>query len=117
MEDNSNYKELFRLFSDHEDKLPFSDNSYDGIISVGYLSSTQKNIETFVDELCRVVKPGGYAMFTFDDVSSDVRRLMTSLGEKMFTQSVELTLMEKQHFLTRDRTETSCTCCLIKVLA
>lgn len=54
------YTALYK--ADIQQELPFQDNEFDGIISTAVLTNMETSNVLY--EFCRVVKPGGYLVFT-----------------------------------------------------
>ena len=54
------YKALYK--ADIQQKLPFEDNEFEGIICTAVLTNMEKSDVLY--GFCRVVKPGGYVVFT-----------------------------------------------------
>merc|ERR1712226_154332 len=106
--DKNIYSKLYSAFVQIDERLPCSDDLYDGILCIGNLFRTHMPIKSAIQEFCRVLKPGGYAVFTFDDLALDSRDLMSALGDAMFKRKVEVSLMEKQEFINPDNSQTSC---------
>jgi ubiquinone/menaquinone biosynthesis C-methylase UbiE len=50
-------------------KLPFKDNSFDGIICIGVIQYINKEIDVF-SEFCRVLKPKGFIIFTLPNIAT-----------------------------------------------
>ena len=113
--DKNIYSKLYTLFKQADGCLTCTDDSYDGLICIGKMFNTHLIIQHAINEFCRVIKPGGYAVFTFD-VKLDARELMVALGDAMFKRRIDVGLMEKQEFRNTDGVQMSCYCCVIKIL-
>ena len=84
------YQQL--LQADYTQTLEFSDNSYDAIISIGVYTKRFK--QKFIDEMLRILKPGGYFLFTcrplyFEEVADTVKELHTKERLKMSSVTLD----------------------------
>ena len=83
------YRQLIQ--ADYTQTLEFADNGYDGIISIGVY--TKRFRQKFVAEMLRMLKPGGYLLFTcrplyFEEVAESVKEL--HINELLCMSSVTL---------------------------
>lgn len=60
-------------------KLPFPDNRFDGYWSLGVIEHTFSGYEPIINEMQRVIKPGGFLFITFPFLSL-LRRAKARLG-------------------------------------
>lgn len=76
--------EIKTLLGDLHSTLPFKTNEFDGILALNSLVyDTLETIPTTIDELRRIIKPDGYAFFSFPtkDTKSYVLELLLSQEE------------------------------------
>ncbi len=59
--------------------LPFKDSSMDGIWSLGVIEHFPEGYGKIIDEMARVLRPGGYAFVTFPAMSP-LRRMKAAVG-------------------------------------
>ncbi len=89
---NSFYKDDNNKFLQADaQKLPFEDNSFDSVINVES-SHRYPNMELFLNEVKRVLKPGGYFLFTDFRYDHEVEKMDSHLN------NMGLTVESKQDF-------------------
>lgn len=59
--------------------LPFEENSFDGVWSLGVIEHFPEGYEPIVAEMARILRPGGYAFVTFPAMSP-LRRMKAAVG-------------------------------------
>lgn len=75
-------------------KLEFSDNVFDGYWSVGVIEHFPEGYEAIMNEMYRVLRPGGYLFLTFPYMSP-LRKLKAHLGAY---PQFNRTTFDRQHF-------------------
>ena len=112
-------KQIYRnlqvgLISEGE-KLAYQDNSYDGVICISGITRNHIMIEHALRDFLRVIKPGGFAVYTVNDFN-DERNFLEEHGKVMKDKKCELILIERRFYYTKDGKDTVCFLCMIKVL-
>lgn len=78
-------------------RLPFADNSFNGVFSIGTLHLFNKEILTRVfQEMDRVLKPGGKVIMNF---GTNIRRIMPNGKELIYPNEARYRLEEAQEFV------------------
>jgi len=73
----------------NKDNLPFADNTFDLVVMAEVIEHLE-NVEHTMDEVARVVTPGGYLAITTPNLASWHGRLSLLLGYQPFTLDVGL---------------------------
>jgi SAM-dependent methyltransferase len=75
------------IIADAEKKLPFKSNFFD-IISANQIIEHLVNIDEFIQELYRVLKPGGYVVLSTENLSSWHNIFALCMGWQAFSQHI-----------------------------
>ena len=106
------YSEVFQGMITKDDRLPCNDSVYDGASCIGSITRGHIEIEPAIEEFCRIVKPGGYAVCTI----SETKDFMEVLGEFMIAKKIDLILMQRKFFYREEDKDLFCHCCLVKII-
>ena len=78
--------------SDLNNKFPFDDNFFD-VVHANQVIEHLINVDCFIDEIKRVLKPNGYCIISTENLSSIDNLLAMFLGQQAFSQHIS----EKYH--------------------
>jgi SAM-dependent methyltransferase len=67
--------------------LPFSDKCMD-VIHANRVIEHLSNVDLFLDEISRVLKPGGYVIISTENLSSTANLVSIALGQQAFSQHI-----------------------------
>ena len=96
------------------DKLTYEENAYDGVICIAAITGNNIMIQHALRDFIRVIKPGGFAVYTVNDFYE--RNFLEEHGKVMKDKKCELILIERKFYYTKDGKDTVCFLCIIKVL-
>lgn len=92
-------------------------NTYDGGISVFGISKNYIALKDALREFTRVIKHGGFAVYTVYDIDDNMQEeIMEEHGKLMKEKKCELVKIEKTFYYIKDGKSTECYLCSIKVL-
>jgi len=115
-EEKKIYNKLWVGRVSETDKIDAADNTYDGLVCVGALSDGHIPPKEGISEFIRVVKPGGYCVYTVNDMPNKLGYIQDH-GQYVADGKIELILMQQKfHFFMTDKQTTCCHLCVIKVL-
>ena len=97
------------------DKLAYEGNTYDGVICISGITKDHIMVEHVLRDFLRVIKPGGFAVYTINDFN-DEGNFLEEHGKVMKDNKCELILIERRFYYTKDGKDTVCFLCMIKVL-
>ncbi len=75
------------LIADLNRPLPFEDESLD-VVHSNQVIEHLADVDTFVQEICRILRPGGYAIISTENLSSVDNLLALALGQQAFSQHI-----------------------------
>ena len=94
-------------------KLSYGDNTYDGVICISGIGRNHIMIEHALRDFIKVIKPGGFAVYTVNDFS-DERNFLEEHGKVMRDKKCELISIERRFYYTKDGKDTVCFLCMIE---
>ena len=97
------------------DKLSYDDDTFDGVICIGAITRNHIMIEHALRDFLRVIKPGGFAVYTINDFNDEIN-FLEEHGKVTKDKKCELILIERRFYYTKDGKDTDCFLCMIKVL-
>ena len=109
------YSNLINEIITEENSLSCKDDTYDGVFCTHTISKGHLHIQPAVKEFCRVIKAGGYAVFTISP-TIEAKEFMGVLADFMCRKIIEITSLEKKDYRTSDNVSYSCYICLMRVL-
>lgn len=78
---------LVTVKSDLNERFPFDDNFFD-VVHANQVIEHVTNVDIFVGETYRVLKPGGYAIISTENLSSVDNLLALFVGQQAFSQNI-----------------------------
>ena len=91
------YRDLF--FGSLNNRLPVLDNAYDTAMCVGVFTHGHVSSEGF-NELCRIVKPGGYICFTINEGVFEKYGFKEMIGDFQSRKIWEVISLYKDDYMT-----------------
>lgn len=73
--------------SDLNDPFPFQDNCFD-IIHANQVIEHIVNVDKFIQEICRILKPNGYIVISTENLSGIDNLLALFIGQQAFSQHI-----------------------------
>ena len=80
-------KGIYIIKADLNKKLPFNSDTFDVIISNQVIEHLI-NIDLFIEEIYRIIKPGGYAIISTENLASWHNIFALLLGQQAFSQTI-----------------------------
>jgi SAM-dependent methyltransferase len=86
IKDNNLFDLIFEKYFDLRNKLPFKDNSIDGIFShmLYCMALTNSEVKKLNNEILRVLKPGGINIYTVRNLNDGDYKKGIHIGEEMY---------------------------------